>query len=303
VAQYLESLGHQVIVADPNFAPMYATRSRKIKTDRRDAQALLDALRAGTYRPAHRRSEEQRDVRVDLLTRDHLVRARTKSINLCRAVLRHYGVRIPSGGEAETFEERAQPLVTVEAVGQRVKEAVELMLQQQRELNDKIAQMDQKMEQQTKEQEPVRRLMSVPGVGVVTALAMVALVDQAQRFDNAKQVRSYVGLVPGEHSTGEGQRRTRITKTGDGMVRRLLVQCAHSLLRTKGMEGLALRSWAQRIADKSGRKIATVALARKLAGLLWALLRDGTRFGQKCSEAVSSKSAAIAGAAAAPAQL
>jgi transposase len=279
VAQCLESLGHKVVVADPNFAPMYATRNRKIKTDRRDAQALLDALRAGTYRIAHRRSESQRDIRVQLLIRDHLVRARTKSINVCRAVLRQYGVRVPAG-EAENFAQRAQPLVTVDAVGVQVKEAVGHLLQQQRELNEKIGQMDNKMKEQAQQQEPVQRLMTVPGVGVVTALAMVALVDQAERFDNAKQIRSYVGLVPGEYSSGEGQRRTGITKTGDGMVRRLLVQCAHTLMHTKGQEGQQLRTWARRLKDKSGKKIATVALARKLAGILWAMLRDGTRFGQ-----------------------
>jgi transposase len=283
VAQCLESLGHKVIVADPNFAPMYATRNRKIKTDKRDAQALLDALRAGTYRIAHRRSEGQRDIRVQLLIRDHLVRARTKSINVSRAVLRQYGVRVPAG-EAESFVERAERLLTVDAVGMQVKEAVWHLLQQQRELNEKIAQMDKQMEQESRQQEPVQRLMTAPGVGVVTALAMVALVDQAERFDNAKQIRSYVGLVPGEYSSGEGQRRTGITKTGDGMVRRLLVQCAHTLMHTKGQEAQELRNWARRLKDKSGKKIATVALARKLAGILWAMLRDGTRFGQRSNQ-------------------
>ena len=89
-----------------------------------------------------------------------------------------------------------------------------------------------------------------------------------------------MGLVPGEYSSGEGHRRTGITKTGDGMVRRLLVQCAHTLMHTKGQQAQQLRTWARRLKDKSGNKIATVALARKLAGILWAMLRDGTRFGQ-----------------------
>lgn len=85
VARCLEGLGHEVIVADPNFAPMYATRTRKVKTDRRDARALMDACMLGAYRPAHRLADAQRHVRGRLLVRDAIVRTRTRYISLIRA--------------------------------------------------------------------------------------------------------------------------------------------------------------------------------------------------------------------------
>src|SRR2546427_6887050 len=94
VARCLEELGHEVVVADPNFAPMYASRTRKVKTDRRDARALLEACRLGAYRPAHRLSEAQRHVRAHLAIREALVRTRSRYISLVRALLRREGLRI-----------------------------------------------------------------------------------------------------------------------------------------------------------------------------------------------------------------
>src|SRR5918998_5674889 len=97
VARHLEALGHEVVVADPNFAPMYATRSRKVKTDRRDARTLAEACQLGAYRPAHRTSDEQRHIRAQLAVREAMVRTRTKYISLVGTLLRRDGFRIPSG--------------------------------------------------------------------------------------------------------------------------------------------------------------------------------------------------------------
>ena len=108
VARCLEALGHEVIVADPNFAPMYATRTRKVKTDRRDARALAEACLLGAYRPAHRLSDPQRHVRGRLVVRDTLVRTRTRYISIIRALLRQHGYCVPSGS-AEHFVHRVQP--------------------------------------------------------------------------------------------------------------------------------------------------------------------------------------------------
>src|SRR5438445_10021820 len=107
VARCLEALGHEVIVADPNFAPMYATRSRKVKTDRRDARALAEACLLGAYRRAHRLSDPHRHVRGRLGVRDALVHTRTRYTSLIRALLRQQGYRVPSGS-AERFPDRVQ---------------------------------------------------------------------------------------------------------------------------------------------------------------------------------------------------
>lgn len=97
MARLLEEVGHEVVVADPNYAPMYAQRSRRVKTDKRDALALADACKLGAYRPAHRTSEEQRHVRALLTVRDSLVRSRARLVTLTQAVLSRDGFRVPTG--------------------------------------------------------------------------------------------------------------------------------------------------------------------------------------------------------------
>ena len=109
VARCLEELGHEVIVADPNFAPMYASRTRKVKTDRRDARALAEACTNGTYRPAHRTSDRQRHIRALLAVREALVRTRSRYVGLIRALLRREGLRVRSGN-ADSFARRLREL-------------------------------------------------------------------------------------------------------------------------------------------------------------------------------------------------
>ena len=118
----------------------------------------------------------------------------------------------------------------------------------------------------------------MPGVGPVTAVAFRATLDDIARFARPGQVAAYLGLVPREHSSGERQRRGAITKAGNTRVRWLLVQAAWGLWRDRHAAALPLRTWAQRLAARRGKGIAVVALARRLAGILFALWRDGTTF-------------------------
>ena len=126
--------------------------------------------------------------------------------------------------------------------------------------------------------ERVQRLRTVPSVGPVTAAAFVATLDDVQRFRHAHPVAAYLGLVPRELSSGDRQHRGPITKAGSGRMRWLLVQAAVSILRRRPPEAAVLRLWALGIAARRGKQIAVVALARRLAGILYALLRDGTVF-------------------------
>ena len=123
-----------------------------------------------------------------------------------------------------------------------------------------------------------RRHSSVPSVGPVTAAAFLAAIDDAQRFRHAHQLEAYLGLVPGEYSSGETQRRGAITKAGHSRPRWLLIQAAVSILRRRPPQADELRTWALRIAARRGKQVAVVALARRLAGILYALLRDGSVF-------------------------
>jgi transposase len=228
VARCLEGLGHEVIVADPNFAPMYAARSRKIKTDRRDARALAEACRLGADRPAHRLSDAQRHVRGRLTVRDALVRTRTGYISVIRARLRQDGWRVASGS-ADGFIRRVLAL----ALPGRLLSELAPLLAVMRQVNQQLAYSDDRIAQVARVDTRVERLQSVPSVGPVTAAAFVAALDDAGRFTCAHPVEAYLGLVPREWSSGEGQRRGRITKAGDRRVRSLLVQVAVSIRRVR----------------------------------------------------------------------
>ena len=197
VARCLEALGHEVVVADPNFAPMYATRTRKVKTDRRDARALAEACLLGAYRPAHRLSDAQRHVRGRLAVRDALVRTRTGYIALIRALLRRHGWRVPTGS-ADTFIRR---VVALPLPGRLLSEVAPL-LAVMRPVNQQLAYSDEMIEAVTRPDVRVQRLRTVPSVGPVTAAAFVATIDDAGRFHRAHEVEAYLGLVPRELSWG-----------------------------------------------------------------------------------------------------
>jgi transposase len=272
-ARHLEGLGHEVIVADPNFAPMYATRDRRIKTDKRDARALCEACRLGAYRPAHRTSDRQRDVRAHLSVRETLVRTRSKYISLISALARREGCGIKAG-PSPSFARRVEQA----GLPARVLEQIEPLLGMLAVLNEQIRLADKRLEEIVKADAVVQRLCSVPGVGPVVATTFAATLDDASRFLGAKHVRSYLGLVPREYSSGERQRRGRISKAGSARARSLMVEAAWSLLRWKTERTRALHEWWARIAQRRGKATAVVALARKLAGIMFAVWRDGTEF-------------------------
>ena len=198
VARCLEALGHEVIVADPNFAPMYATRSRKVKTDRRDARALAEACLLGAYRRAHRLSDPQRHVRGRLGVRDALVQTRTRYISLIRALLRQQGYRVPSGS-AEGFIQRVQDL----PLPGRLLSIIAPLLAVMCHVNRQLAYSDATIEHLAVQDPRVPRLRSVPSVGPVTAAAFLAAIDDAARFPHAHQLEAYLGLVPREYSSGD----------------------------------------------------------------------------------------------------
>lgn len=273
VARCLEELGHEVVVADPNFAAMYATRSRKVKTDKRDARTLAEACKLGAYRPAYRVSETRRHIRAQLTVRETLVRSRARYIIVVGALVRGAGLRVGTGG-ASTFLRR---LSQVQMPG-ALKAQVAPMLAAMVSLNEQIAFLDGVLGRLAEQDGQVARLCTVPGVGPVVASAFACAVDEAKRFETAHQVEAYLGLVPSESSSGEKQRKGHITKAGNTRVRWLLVQASLCILRMKTPPTAHLRQWAERIAQRRGRRIAAVALARKLAGVMFAMMRDGTEF-------------------------
>jgi transposase len=273
VARCLEGLGHEVVVADPNFASMYATRSRRVKTDRRDARTLAEACQLGAYRRAHRTSDERRHMKAQLAVREVMVRTRAKYISLIQALLGREGWRVGTGSSAR-FGARVDKLELREGLKAEVAPLLELMTH----LNEQIERADTAMEEVSHTDAQMDRLLTMPSIGPVTAAAFVATIDDAKRFGGAHQVQAYLGLVPSEMSSGEKQRRGRITKVGNARVRWLLVQAAISTIRLRKPQTQVLRLWAERIAVRRGKRRAAVALARRIAGILYAMMRDGTRY-------------------------
>ena len=286
VARCLEELGHEVIVADPNYAAMYATRSRRVKTDRRDAVTLADACRLGAYRRSHRASDRQRHVRAELAVRDTLVRTRVKCVALVGALLRRHGIHLPSGN-VDGFVKRAERQAMPELQRAEIAPLLALIGTASVELeaaDDRIAAI-------AAGDPVIQRLRTVPGVGPVTATAFVATLDTWERFAGPHQVEAYLGLVPSEKSSGERQHKGRITKAGNSRARWLLVEAAWAVLRSRREDTEPLRRWAQRVALRRGMKVGIVALARKLAGILYAMWRDGSTYekrdGRALAEAVT----------------
>lgn len=273
VARHLETLGFEVIVADPNFAPMYATRSKKLKTDKRDARCLAQACRLGAYKPAHRLSDEQRKVRTQLDVRQTLVELRTKITNQIGAVLLGHGYHVGSGA-AENYGRR---LAEIE-LPQWLRELLQPLVTMLTPLNEQIDAMDTQLAQRAQADADAQRLQSIPGIGPITALMFLSVIDGAKRFGGSHEVMSYMGLVPREFSSGEKQVRGHITKAGSSRIRTLLVQAAQRILRFRKPEMEHLTKWAEGIVQRRGKRIAVVALARRLSGIMWAMLRDGAEY-------------------------
>ena len=159
------------------------------------------------------------------------------------------------------------------------------------QLTEQLAEIDAALVANAAANPVVQRLTTAPGVGPVIATAVVATLDEAGRFRGAHQVESYLGLVPSEDSSADRHRRRHITKAGNPRMRWLLVQAAWAALRSRRADAADLRAWAHRLAQRRGSRIATVALARRLAGILFAMWRDQSTFvGRHGPVAVSASS-------------
>lgn len=274
VAQHLESLGHEVVVADPNYLPMYGSRSRKVKTDQRDVAALAEANRTGVYRRAHRPSAAARALRREVRVRQQLVRTRTGMICTLRAMLRQEGLALPSGSA-----DRVVARLKTVAVPSALQVAIRPLCQVLRQLNVSIAHADATLAARAVSDPVTQQLMTAPGVGPVVALTFQAVLDDPARFGgDAARVTAFLGLVPTEDTSAERQRKGHITKSGPSDLRALLVQASWVILRTRRAAGAALRTWAHALAARRGKRVAVIALARRLSRILYAMWRDRRDF-------------------------
>jgi transposase len=253
---------------------MYGSRSRKVKTDKRDAAALAEACRTGIYRRAHRASAAARDLRRSLRVRSHLVRQRSQTICLLRSLLRQEGLRLASGS-AERLLKRLDQVLLPAPLAAAVSPLRAVLAQ----LTALLIDADTTVEERASSDPLTQHLMTAPGVGPVVALTFQAVMDTPARFGgDAGRASAFLGLVPSENSSAERQHKGPITKAGPTELRALLVQASWVVWRGRGAAGAALRAWAHALAARRGRRIAVVALARRLSRILYALWRDRTDF-------------------------
>ena len=253
-------------------AKIRTKRVRKQKTDRQDAQLILQLLLEDRFPKIWVPSSENRDLRQLLWHRHRMVQARTRIMNQLQSVALNEGLRCKKRLWRQHGRERFESFRLAPWASRRRRDLLELLDR----LNPTIAELSQAVEQEAEKCPEARRLMTHPGVGALTALAFVLIIGQAERFDCGKQIASYLGLVPLEDSSGNRRRLGRITKQGSSMMRFLLVEAAQVTVRSVP----EWRSKYLHLMMRRGRKTAKVAMARKLAVRLYWMMRKGWDYQQ-----------------------
>lgn len=272
VADAARKAKHEVVVVPATLVRSLGVGSRGLKTDVRDARHLAEAsCRMKRLPSVHIPATESRGRKTSCGLREVLVGTRTKMINAVRGWLRGSGIGPMLRGTPELFPTRVR--AHVKAREGVIPPAVERVLGMVEKVNVEIAAADEELEALAKSDPVCRRLMSVPGVGPLTAVRFVAAIDDVSRFDRASALQSYLGLVPGEKSSSDRRHLTSITKAGAPQVRWALVQAAWSARRWRKDDPMI--RWALEVEERRGKKVAIVALARKMAGILYAIWRGG----------------------------
>jgi transposase len=271
-SRVLKECGHEVLVA--NARKLRLIYSNKRKTDEVDAENLARLARVDPkllYPLKHRNEGSQAHMAI-IRSREALVSCRTQLVNHVRGTVKSFGGRLPKG-PARSFHKRAQ-----EHIPEALSPALGPVLEQIGSLTERIRQYDRKLETISKERYPETELLrQVEGIGPLTALAFVLTLEDPHRFERSRSVGAYLGLVPARDQSGERDPQRRISKEGDGMLRRLLVGSAHYVLGPFGSDS-DLRRHGKQIASRGGKnskKRAAVAVARKLSVLLHHLWLTG----------------------------
>lgn len=248
-------------------------KASPVKTDRRDAQLIALALRAGLYRAVHVKSEDSQKLRLALTARQTLLRQARQLQGKVRGDLKPFGIRLGKVGSGG-FAGRVKAVV---AERPELWILIEPLLRMRAALLDQLRVYERILRDFAKADAVSRRLMTAPGVGLLTAVAYRAVVETPERFRRAGDVAAALGLTPRIDQSGEVERCGAITKAGDGLLRSLLFEAANALL-TRTRSWCPLKAWGVRLAKRRGMNRARVAVARRLAIILHRMWRDGTEF-------------------------
>lgn len=248
-------------------------KSQRNKTDRQDAFGLAQILRGGWYRAVHVKSYDAHALRALLKARAMLVKTRQDLENQLRGLLKPFGIRLKRGGRQDLAQR-------IEAACGKLPElwsGCRALLKARQAVCGQLAALDGKLGRMARRDEACRRLMTVPGVGPITALAFVAHLDAPGRFQKARAMGPCLGLTPRRNQSGETDYQGRISKRGDKMLRSLLYEAANVLLSVVKAFS-SLKAWGLKLAKRIGFKKARIAVARKLAVIMTAIVKDGTEF-------------------------
>ena len=247
------------------------------KNDVIDAEAIVEAAQRSTMRFVPAKTTQQQDIQAVHRVRERLVRQRTAVVNQCRGLLLENGITIAPGRH---HLHRQLPLVVENRTGELSAPFVRLLRDLHEELvalQQRIQQLEDQLAHLSRELEPCARLLSIPGVGPLTATALLAAVGNGADFKNGRHLAAWLGLVPRQVTTGGKPKLLGISKRGDVYVRKLLIHGARSVLISRRALGAPQR-WARTVAARCGTNKAAVALANKHARIAWKLLRSGESF-------------------------
>ena len=281
LGRVLREQGHQVRLMSPEYVRPYVKAQ---KNDDRDAEAIAEAATRPTMRFVELKSEAQLDMQSLHRARDRLVVERTALINQLRALLLERGVTVPQGRrKLEAFlgmlmGEGEVPL------SPRTRLLVEDLRAEWRELDRRIQAFDEEFTAQARTDEAARLLSTIPGIGPLNATALVAALGDARTFGRARNVAAWLGLVPRQVSTGGRPRLLGISKRGNGYLRKMLIHGARSALPTLSKGAGPLGAWLRALLARSHVNTVVVALAAKLARIVWAVLRSGREFEVQAAE-------------------
>jgi transposase len=268
-ARRFQEHGHEVKLMAPQFVTPYRKAN---KNDMRDAEAIAEAVPRSTMRFVPIKSVDQQDLQALQRVRERLMKARTALINETRGLLHEYGIIVPQG--ASTFRKHVLEKLANEAtkLTPSSQELFQQLLEELAALDARIAAYDAQLAQVAQTHPVCQRLMTIPGLGELTATALVAAVSDASQFKNGRQFAAWLGLVPRQHSTGGKARLLGISKHGDLYLRKLLVHGARSCLRWVNRKSDRRSQWVRSLMERRGWNRAAVALANKNARVAWALM-------------------------------
>jgi transposase len=280
IADRLRDLGHEPVVVDPGRTK--AIGAAKIKHDKLDARVLAQLCATGLLAEVDQPTEELRLARMPVVARDGLVRCRKILINQVRSLLDSEGIEVRKCSP-DAFIDRVADVWDELPV--EMAHAVEPTLDAIHELTEQIGVCDTKLKESVAKDPDAKLLMTAPGVGPVVASYFLMAVRDPLRFRSGRSVGAYLGLVPSLYQSGETLRRGTITKRGNRQARWALSIAANVILGPSVRKPSAIRQWGLRLVGRLGRKKAVIAVARKLASVLWAMWRNRAAFEARLAEA------------------